>query len=73
MAVSGVAMLNGLVLVATIKQLRREGLERGTVVVGGVISDNVLTLLVLPALQAFFGGGDFPGGLRREDGFREAA
>ncbi len=99
-AVSGVAMLNGLVLVATIKQLRGEdvglleAVERSalmrlrpvlmtalvaglgfvpmafntgvgaevqrplaTVVVGGVISDNILTLLVLPALYALFGGG----------------
>ena len=97
-AVSGVAMLNGLVLVSTIKQLRGEGtplfeaIERSallrlrpvlmtalvaglgfvpmalntgvgaevqrplaTVVVGGVISDNVLTLLVLPALYSLFG------------------
>ncbi len=96
-AVSGVAMLNGLVLVSTINQLRTKGvalydaieqsavlrlrpvlmtalvaglgfvpmaLNTGvgaevqrplaTVVLGGVISDNILTLLVLPALYAFF-------------------
>lgn len=94
-AVSGVAMLNGLVLTATIRRLRDRGrpphdaireaclrrlrpilmtalvaalgfvpmaLNTGvgaevqrplaTVVIGGVISDNVLTLLVLPALYA---------------------
>jgi len=96
-AVSGVAMLNGLVLVSTITHLRSKGvalyeaieqsavlrlrpvlmtalvaglgfvpmaLNTGvgaevqrplaTVVLGGVISDNILTLLVLPALYAFF-------------------
>ena len=94
-AVSGVAMLNGLVLVSTINQLRAQGVELfeaiersalmrlrpvlmtalvaglgfvpmainngvgaevqrplATVVVGGVISDNLLTLLILPALYA---------------------
>ena len=96
-AVSGVAMLNGLVLVSTIKQLQGQGVELleaiersalmrlrpvlmtalvaglgfvpmalntgvgaevqrplATVVVGGVISDNILTLLILPALYATF-------------------
>ena len=96
-AVSGVAMLNGLVLISTIRQLQAKGVEIGsaieeaaltrlrpvlmtalvaalgfvpmalntgvgaevqrplaTVVVGGVISDNILTLLVLPALCRFF-------------------
>ena len=98
MAVSGVAMLNGLVMVSTIRRLLEKGtpflgaieqsaimrlrpilmtalvaglgfvpmaLNTGvgaevqrplaTVVVGGVISDNILTLLVLPALYAAFG------------------
>ena len=97
-AVAGVAMLNGLVMVSTVRQLRSKGadlfaaIEQGaltrlrpvlitalvaglgfvpmalntgvgaevqrplaTVVIGGVISDNVLTLLVLPALLAVFG------------------
>ena len=97
-AVSGVAMLNGLVMVSTIKQLQARGVGLGdaieqsaltrlrpvlmtalvaalgfvpmalntgvgaevqsplaTVVVGGVISDNILTLLVLPALYRIFG------------------
>jgi len=96
-AVSGVAMLNGLVLVSTIKMLRDKGkalneaveesallrlrpvlmtalvaglgfvpmafntgvgaeVQRplATVVLGGVISDNLLTLLVLPALYVVF-------------------
>ena len=99
-AVSGVAMLNGLVLSATIRRLAAEGvpfdlaieqaalmrlrpvlmtalvaalgfvpmaLNTGvgaevqrplaTVVIGGVISDNFLTLTVLPALYALFGPG----------------
>ncbi|MFW5829359.1 MAG: efflux RND transporter permease subunit [Planctomycetota bacterium] len=94
-AVSGVAMLNGLVLTATIRRLLDEGLEPltaiteacmyrlrpilmtalvaalgfvpmalntgvgaevqrplATVVIGGVISDNLLTLVVLPVLYA---------------------
>ncbi|GJM21448.1 MAG: cation efflux system protein [Planctomycetota bacterium] len=97
-AVSGVAMLNGLVLASTLRQLLGEGaplhdaIERSallrlrpvlmtalvaglgfvpmalntgvgaevqrplaTVVVGGVVSDALLTLLVLPALFAAFG------------------
>ncbi|MDA3959185.1 MAG: CusA/CzcA family heavy metal efflux RND transporter [Planctomycetota bacterium] len=96
-AVSGVAMLNGLVLTATIRRRLDDGepafeaihaacLQRlrpilmtalvaalgfvpmalntgvgaevqrplATVVIGGVISDNILTLLVLPALYAIF-------------------
>lgn len=102
-AVSGVAMLNGLVLIATIRQLRGDGLDLheaversalmrlrpvlmtalvaglgfvpmalntgvgaevqrplATVVLGGVIADNVLTLLMLPPLYALFGGGGSP-------------
>lgn len=97
-AVCGVAMLNGLVMVETIKTLLREGLDialaieesaiqrlrpvlmtalvaglgfvpmalntgvgaevqapLATVVVGGVISDCLLTLLALPALYYLFG------------------
>jgi cobalt-zinc-cadmium resistance protein CzcA len=97
-AVSGVAMLNGLVMIAMIRQLLDDGadlpdaIERSalirlrpilmtglvaslgfvpmmlntgvgaevqrplaTVVVGGVVSDNILTLLVLPALYRIFG------------------
>jgi cobalt-zinc-cadmium resistance protein CzcA len=97
-AVSGVAMLNGLVMVSTIRALmdagtpRNEAIERSalvrlrpvlmtalvasvgfipmavnthvgaevqrplaTVVIGGVVSDTLLTLLVLPALYATFG------------------
>ncbi len=102
-AVSGVAMLNGLVLSSTLRRLVSEGaplreaieqaallrlrpvlmtalvaalgfvpmaLNTGvgaevqsplaTVVIGGVISDNVLTLLVLPALYAVFGASPAP-------------
>ena len=102
-AVSGVAMLNGLVLVSTIKQLQERGVELfeaiersalmrlrpvlmtalvaglgfvpmalntgvgaevqrplATVVVGGVISDNLLTLLILPALYAAFARREHP-------------
>ncbi|MFG0245289.1 MAG: efflux RND transporter permease subunit [Phycisphaerales bacterium JB052] len=97
-AVSGVAMLSGLVLVASIKQRISEGMtindaiERtrlirlrpilmtglvaslgfvpmaintgigaeiqrplATVVIGGIIADNVLTLFMLPALYSLFG------------------
>jgi len=97
-AVSGVAMLNGLVMLSTIRRLVSEGMplnqaiEEGallrlrpvlmtalvaglgfvpmalntgvgaevqrplaTVVIGGVISDNLLTLLVLPVLYSLFG------------------
>ena len=100
-AVSGVSMLSGLVLVSTIRQRISEGMsvpqaiERtrlirlrpilmtalvaalgfvpmamntgvgaevqrplATVVIGGIISDNVLTLFVLPALYSLFGGRD---------------
>lgn len=96
-AVSGVSMLNGLVMVSTIKQLLLKGMDLpqaveessllrlrpvlmtalvagmgfvpmafntgvgaevqrplATVVIGGVISDNILTLLVLPALYVMF-------------------
>ncbi len=102
-AVSGVAMLNGLVMVSTIQNLmndgvplheaiRRSALTRlrpvlmtalvasvgfipmavnthvgaevqrplATVVIGGVLSDTLLTLLVLPALYAAFGRGRAP-------------
>lgn len=104
-AVSGVAMLNGLVLSSTIRRLAGEGvpfsdaIERAgllrlrpvlmtalvaalgfvpmalntgvgaevqsplaTVVIGGVISDNILTLTVLPALYALFGSRAEAGG-----------
>lgn len=97
-AVSGVAMLNGLVMLSTIRRLVADGtplnkaIEEGalirlrpvlmtalvaglgfvpmalntgvgaevqrplaTVVIGGVISDNLLTLLVLPVLYSLFG------------------
>lgn len=97
-AVSGVSMLSGLVLVSTIKQRLAAGVPMidailetrlmrlravlmtalvaslgfvpmalntgvgaevqrplATVVIGGIISDNILTLLVLPALYALFG------------------
>ncbi len=96
-ALSGVAVLNGLVMVSFINQLRREGLGLGdaivqgsltrlrpvlmtalvaslgfvpmaiatgtgaevqrplaTVVIGGVISSTLLTLIVLPAIYAWF-------------------
>lgn len=108
-AVSGVAMLNGLVLSSTLRRLVCEGtplqeaieqaallrlrpvlmtalvaalgfvpmaLNTGvgaevqrplaTVVIGGVISDNVLTLLVLPALYAVFGRRETPAPEERE-------
>jgi cobalt-zinc-cadmium resistance protein CzcA len=97
-AVSGVSMLNGLVMLSTIRRLVAQGsplnqaIEEGallrlrpvlmtalvaglgfvpmalntgvgaevqrplaTVVIGGVISDNLLTLLVLPVLYSLFG------------------
>jgi cobalt-zinc-cadmium resistance protein CzcA len=97
-AVSGVAMLNGLVMMSTINQLQEKGIPLNdaieesalmrlrpvlmtalvaglgfvpmalntgvgaevqrplaTVVIGGVITDNLLTLLVLPALCSLFG------------------
>ncbi len=97
-AVSGVAMLNGLVMISTINQLQDNGMSQNhaietgalmrlrpvlmtalvaglgfvpmafntgvgaevqrplaTVVIGGVITDNLLTLLVLPALCSLFG------------------
>ena len=98
-AVSGVSVLNGLVLVSTIRQRLAAGVPLheaieetrllrlrpilmtalvaalgfvpmalntdvgaevqrplATVVIGGVLSDNLLTLLVLPALYSLFGG-----------------
>ncbi|MGD9690397.1 MAG: efflux RND transporter permease subunit [Phycisphaerales bacterium] len=100
-ALSGVAVLNGLVMVSFINQLRREGLARdeaiirgslvrlrpvlmtalvaslgfvpmaiatgtgaevqrplATVVIGGLISSTLLTLVVLPALYRIFTGWD---------------
>jgi cobalt-zinc-cadmium resistance protein CzcA len=97
-ALSGIAVLNGLVLVSTIKRLRSEGLQLesaikqsattrlrpvlmtalvaalgfvpmaistgvgaevqrplATVVVGGILTSTVLTLIVLPALYLVFG------------------
>jgi cobalt-zinc-cadmium resistance protein CzcA len=100
-AVSGVSMLSGLVLVSTIRQRIaagapvREAIEQtrlirlrpilmtalvaalgfvpmalntgvgaevqrplATVVIGGILSDNLLTLFVLPALYSLFGGRD---------------
>ena len=97
-ALSGIAVLNGLVLVSTIKRLRADGLEIGrairesaitrlrpvlmtalvaafgfipmaistgvgaevqrplaTVVVGGILTSTVLTLIVLPSLYLVFG------------------
>ncbi len=100
-ALSGVAVLNGLVMVSFINQLRREGMARdaailkgclvrlrpvlmtamvaslgfvpmalahgtgaevqkplATVVIGGLISSTLLTLLVLPALYRIFTGWD---------------
>jgi cobalt-zinc-cadmium resistance protein CzcA len=102
-AVSGVAMLNGLVLISTFRQLLAAGapltaaIERGalvrlrpvlmtalvaglgfvpmmlntgvgaevqrplaTVVVGGIVSNTLLTLLVLPALYRMFGPNGSP-------------
>lgn len=100
-ALSGVAVLNGLVMVSFINQLRREGLARdaailrgcltrlrpvlmtamvaslgfvpmalahgtgaevqkplATVVIGGLISSTLLTLIVLPALYRIFTAGE---------------
>jgi len=97
-ALSGIAVLNGLVLVSTIKRLRAEGMELGaairegatsrlrpvlmtalvaafgfipmavsqgvgaevqrplaTVVIGGILTSTVLTLVVLPVLYTIFG------------------
>lgn len=104
-ALSGVAVLNGLVMVSFINQLRREGMARddailrgslvrlrpvlmtalvaslgfvpmalatgtgaevqrplATVVIGGVISSVLLTLVVLPALYRIFTGRDSSAG-----------
>ncbi len=111
-AVSGVSMLSGLVLVSTIKQRIAAGVPMieailetrlmrlravlmtalvaslgfvpmalntgvgaevqrplATVVIGGIISDNILTLLVLPALYALFGS---RGVVRQEDANEES-
>ncbi|MEK6701752.1 MAG: CusA/CzcA family heavy metal efflux RND transporter [Planctomycetota bacterium] len=105
-ALSGVAVLNGLVMVSFINQLRREGMGRdvaiikgclvrirpvlmtamvaslgfvpmaiatgtgsevqrplATVVIGGLISSTLLTLVVLPALYRIFTGRDAEGRL----------
>jgi cobalt-zinc-cadmium resistance protein CzcA len=105
-ALSGVAVLNGLVMVSFINQLRREGMSRdvaiirgclvrirpvlmtamvaslgfvpmaiatgtgsevqrplATVVIGGLISSTLLTLVVLPALYRIFTGRDAEGRL----------
>lgn len=105
-ALSGVAVLNGLVMVSFINQLRREGLGRdaailrgcvvrlrpvlmtamvaslgfvpmalahgtgaevqkplATVVIGGLISSTLLTLVVLPALYRIFTGNEPAGQL----------
>ena len=102
-ALSGVAVLNGLVMVSFINQLRRDGLPRdqaitqgsltrlrpvlmtalvaslgfvpmalatgtgaevqrplATVVIGGLITSTLLTLVVLPALYRVFAGRDEP-------------
>jgi len=103
-ALSGVAVLNGLVMVSFINQLRREGMARddaiirgsltrlrpvlmtalvaslgfvpmalatgtgaevqrplATVVIGGLITSTLLTLVVLPALYRIFTGWDKTG------------
>ena len=88
-ALSGVAVLNGLVMLNRIGQLRGEGLSRegavrrgamdrlrpvamtalvaslgfvpmaiATVVIGGLVTATLLTLMVLPALYARFGSAD---------------
>jgi cobalt-zinc-cadmium resistance protein CzcA len=115
-AVSGVSMLSGLVLVSTIRQCIAEGvpvpeaIERtrlirlrpilmtalvaalgfvpmalntgvgaevqrplATVVIAGIISDNLLTLFVLPALYSLFGGRDLRRQARRPHGDPEAS
>lgn len=113
-AVSGVSMLNGLVLVSTIKQRWTAGAELNqaieetrlirlrpilmtalvaalgfipmalntgigaevqrplaTVVIGGVITDNLLTLLALPALYSLFGPKRRPSLVREAQGDEE--
>lgn len=103
-ALSGVAVLNGLVMVSFINQLRREGISRddaimrgsltrlrpvlmtalvaslgfvpmaiatgtgaevqkplATVVIGGLLTSTLLTLVVLPALYRIFTGGERAG------------
>jgi cobalt-zinc-cadmium resistance protein CzcA len=112
-AVSGVSMLSGLVLVSTIRQRIASGMSvnqaieqtrlirlrpilmtalvaalgfvpmamntgvgaevqrpLATVVIGGIITDNVLTLFVLPALYSLFGGRDV---VRRPESARLAS
>ena len=97
-ALSGVAVLNGLVMLTFIKQLvaegrpRREAILEGamtrlrpvamtalvaslgfvpmalaTVVIGGLISATLLTLVVLPALYARFGGEEVARSPRRAE------
>lgn len=115
-ALSGVAVLNGLVMVSFINQLRREGMQRdeaiiqgsltrlrpvlmtalvaslgfapmaiatgtgaevqrplATVVIGGLITSTLLTLVVLPALYRIFTGWDKAGRPQPVDQEWEAA
>lgn len=109
-ALFGVAVLNGMVLVGYLQQLQREGQDNvyiriregvtarfrpvimtasvaslgflpmaiasgagaevqkplATVVIGGLISATLLTLVILPVLYAVFTGGDRPRGRRRQ-------
>jgi heavy metal efflux system protein len=117
-ALSGVAVLNGLVMLNHVKQLRGEGLGReealrrgamdrlrpvamtalvaslgflpmavatgagaevqmpiATVVIGGLVTATLLTLVVLPALYTRFGSADpaLPGGAESESALEPAA
>ena len=117
-ALSGVAVLNGLVMLNHVKQLRGEGLGReealrrgamdrlrpvamtalvaslgflpmavatgagaevqkpiATVVIGGLVTATLLTLVVLPALYTRFGSADpaLPGGTESEAALEPAA
>lgn len=54
-ALSGVAVLNGLVMISFINKLRAEGQRPlATAVIGGILSLTALTLLVLPGLYRMF-------------------
>jgi cobalt-zinc-cadmium resistance protein CzcA len=54
-ALSAVAVVNGLVMVSLIRQLCADGARADEVVIGGLRSSTLLTLVVLPALYRWVG------------------
>jgi Cu/Ag efflux pump CusA len=54
-ALFGIAILNGLVMVEFFQNLEAEGMPRRDVVVSGVVTSTLLTLMVLPVLYNLFG------------------